>query len=298
MLSRRLLGPGLAALALTLLSVTGLTPSTQAESNIPQSMRIGMVGSLFTDVPKGLINVIIAPSFASLMKEFSGMDGQMAPGGDYAQVAADLMEGKTQLAVMHGIEFGWAQQKHPELRPLMIAVNKYPTLQAHIVVAKDDAPTSIDALKGEEIALAKRSKEHCRLFIDKLGLNTKVVRPANIEQALDDVCSGNIKSAVVDNVSLEFYRDIKPGCFNRLKVISQSDIFPAAVIAYRQGGLDEIRLGKFRDGMIAANRSAKGRDLMGMFKISSFEPVPADYAQVMSQILKAYPAPTRQGGGE
>src|SRR5437016_55153 len=84
---------------------------------------------------------------------------------------------------------------------------------------------------------ARRSREHCRLFLERgcracgaepQGFFAKVVTPANVEDALDDVIRGKVQVAVVDGVSLECYEQVKSGCFARLKVLTRSAIFPAA----------------------------------------------------------------------
>jgi hypothetical protein len=43
--------------------------------------------------------------------------------------------------------------------------------------------------------------------------------------------------------------------------------------------------------MIHTHENAYGRELLTIWKITSFEPVPVDYAQAVAQILKLYPAP-------
>jgi ABC-type phosphate/phosphonate transport system substrate-binding protein len=108
---------------------------------------------------------------------------------------------------------------------------------------------------------------------------------------MDDVLKGKICAAVIDDVALETYREMKPGCAKRLRLLKTSDVFPSAVVVYKEGAVSDEMLTKFRDGMMAANRSEKGRDLMSMWKITSFEPAPADYAETVANIVKSYPAP-------
>src|SRR5262249_27901947 len=136
-------------------------------------------------------------------------------------------------------------------------------------------------------------EKHCR----ELGQEPKdhfsqLVVHANIEEALDDLLRGKVDAAVVDGVGLECYGLVKSGCYSRLKIVTQSVAFPAATIAYRHGGsLNAPTLERFREGLITANQEALGRDLMSMWKLTAFEPVPEDYPQQLANILKAYPAP-------
>lgn len=275
----------------------GIAPAT---SQTKQPIRVGMVKTLFTDIPTPIVQLITAP-FGSLVKEFTGLDGQMVIGGNALELAKDLQEAKVNLAVFHGIEFGWAQQKYPNLRPLMIAINEHQLLQAHLLIRKESTAKSFADLKGKELAIPLRTKDHCRLFLEKNAVQEarcccrdffgKTVTPLNVETAIDDLCLGKFDCTVVDTVSMDFYSDLKPGWFSRLRVVAASEMFPPAVVAYRQGSIDEASLKQFQDGMQAANKSRRGREMMGMFKISAFEPVPADYNQRVANILKVYPSP-------
>ncbi len=192
-------------------------------------------------------------------------------------------------------------RKIPRSAPLTIAVSKYREVHAFLVVRGDSTYKTFADLKGKDVGLPRKSKEHCRLFMErtcsncgqcsaKKYFNTVAVSP-NADDALDDILRGRLQGAVVDNCSLEEYEQFKPGCFARLKVIKQSEPFPPAVIAYSQGALDGETLKRFRDGMISANQSARGRDMMSIFKMTAFEPVPENYGQLVAEILRHYPAP-------
>jgi ABC-type phosphate/phosphonate transport system substrate-binding protein len=285
---------------LLLLAGAGLSTSAgAADLGDPNLVKIGMVSSLFNDVPQPIVNILMPP-FKGLIKQFTGLDGDVLVGGDVYDMARQVAQDKIHLAVFHGVEFGWAQQKYPELRPLMIAINKHRTLQAHVIVAREGAVAEFADLKGKSLAIPLRTKEHCRMFVEKCctgcGSGTQsyfseVARPLNVESALDDVLSGRYGAAVVDTVSWENYEDVKPGCHKRLKALKTSEIFPSAVIAYREGGLGEQTLTRFRTGMQSANKNERGRDLMTLWKISAFEPVPQEYTQTVADIIHAYPAP-------
>ena len=54
----------------------------------PEPVRIGMVSSLFNDIPPGLVDFAGVP-FRALMKEFTGLDGQLKVGGDAYAVAQE-----------------------------------------------------------------------------------------------------------------------------------------------------------------------------------------------------------------
>lgn len=275
------------------------SPLIAQEAKAPDPVRIGMVSSLFNDVPPALVAFAGGP-FKALVKEFTGLNGELKVGGDAFEVGKKLDDKQLDLAVFHGFEFGWARQKYPQLRALTVAVSKHRQVHALLVVRADSDFKSIADLKGKDIGLPRKSKEHCRLFLERdcaggnvKGFFNQVVVSRNVDDALDDILRGKLQAVVTDDMSLEDYEDFKPGCFARLKVIKQSEPFPAAVVVYREGALDADTLKHFRDGMISANQSPRGRDMMSLFKMTGFEPVPDDFNHQIAEIIRHYPAPER-----
>jgi ABC-type phosphate/phosphonate transport system substrate-binding protein len=265
------------------------TPTTQ--------IRIGVIQSLFRDIPDPLAQVLMHP-FRVLLKSQTGMTCKITRAADPEALGKQLNDGRIDFAVCHGFELAWAQQKYPNLRPLLIAVNKHRQLYARLIVRTDSTAKSLDDLHGTKFGLPIGSKEHCRLFLDRQcekqdttaeTFFDQVVRPPNMEDALDDVIRGKIAATVVDGVAWDAYAALKPGCCNRLKCIAVSEAFPASVLAYKQHGVDPGVLKQFQDGMLAANRNVRGRELLNLWKLTAFEPVPANYQQSLDHILSVYP---------
>lgn len=268
----------------------------------PDPIRMGMVQSLFQDVPAPFVKFFSKP-FTDIVKEFTGLNSEVVVGGSVYDAAHNLDEGKVHLVICHGYELAWAQQKYPDLRPLMVIINKYHHMQMHLVIRKDSTVVHVTDLRGKDVALPRRSKEHVRMFLERTCMECgqgnseaffgKVVASANAEVALDDVLTDGVQGAVVDIHALEMYEDLKPGCFKRLRILRSSEKFPAAAIVYRKGALDDATLERFRKGMFNANTSEKARRAMELFRITSFEPVRQAYAQDLADILKAYPPPSK-----
>jgi ABC-type phosphate/phosphonate transport system substrate-binding protein len=267
--------------------------------NLATPVRIGMVGSFFRDTPEQLVTTMMQP-FGALMEYQTGITGQLIPGGDANNLGQLLVQDKVHLGVFHGIEFGWARQRFPDIRPMVIAVNQHQHLRAIVLVHKDAPIDKFADLKGKALAVPQQSREHCHLFLQRRclesGLDMKqlfarISNPINVEEALDDLVDNLVQAAIVDGVSVECYQRRKPGRFSRLKMLDQSEIFPAAVVAYHPGGLDDAILRQFREGMINANKAPLGRQFMTLWKLSGFEAIPADYEQIMTDIIKSYPAP-------
>jgi ABC-type phosphate/phosphonate transport system substrate-binding protein len=298
---RRWIGP--IALAFALLGFVGLGVGGEGGGRSGNLVRVGMVGSLFRDLPEPTAQAMMQP-FSTLMESQTGLPGQVVPGGSAEHLGQQLAEDKVQLGVFHGIEFAWARQKHPELQPLMIAVNQCCHLHACLVVKKDGNVATLNDLKGQTLALPRFTREHCHVYIERRagengqalqGFFGKVTNPASIEDALDDVVDGVAQATVVDGVALDCYQRRKPGRFAKLKMIQQSETFPAAVVAYRPGALDEATVKRLRDGMVGAAKTPVGKQLLTLFKLTGFEQVPRDYEQTLSDIVKSYPPPANGG---
>jgi ABC-type phosphate/phosphonate transport system substrate-binding protein len=217
-------------------------------------------------------------------------------------VGQQLASDKFQLAVFHGIEFAWARQKYPELRPLMIAVNQQRHLRAHLVIRADNPAASLKDLKDKPFGLPRQTREHCHLFVERqcrecgnapVSFFSKIANPPSAEEALDDVLDGIIQATVVDGVSLDSFKRRKPGRFAKLKDLQVSEVFPAAVVVYRPGTLNEATLKRFSDGLLNTHRTILGRQMLTMWKLTGFEQVPPDYDQNLSEIVKHYPAPVK-----
>jgi ABC-type phosphate/phosphonate transport system substrate-binding protein len=264
----------------------------------PTPVRIGLVETLFRDVPQLLIPIGLRP-MKELMVGQTGVNGDLIPCGNADSLARQLKSNEVQLALFHGPEFAWIHQNYPTLKPLVIIVNERPFLRAQLIVRADSKAAGAADLKGKAIDLA-RSQEHCRLFLERRlcpagtepgAYFSSVEVQWSAEDALDDVLNENVQAAVVDEVSLEAYRKSKPGCAAKLKMLQQSEVFPCAVIAYQPGDLGAATLDAFRDGLIAAKDSPKAKSLLRSNRITGFEAVPSDYEKMLQDSAKAYPPP-------
>ena len=263
-------------------------------------IQIGMINSLFRDVPDSLVDLMAKP-FGTLMATQTGMQGNLVKTGDTRDLGRRLMDQKVHVGIFHGFEFAWARQLYPELKPLCIAVNQEKSLRALLVVKADSAIAGFADLKEKKLHFPKGSRGHCHLFLEcrcqECGqcspqefLNQVVASPT-AEDALDEVVDGDAAAVLLDGIALDCYKRRKPGRFNQLKVAVESEVFPAGVIAYRAGVLDEKTLKRFKDGLLNSNKSILGKQLLTMWKLTGFETVPDDYEQTLDNIIKAYPVP-------
>lgn len=288
-------------LALAVAWLLTCPPGTvRAEEALPSApIKIGVVNSLFRDTPPALINILSRP-LKALMSQLTGVSGDLVLAGDALSVAKQLKENKAQLGVFHGYEFAWARQHYPELKPLVVAVAHHPNPCCVLVVHKDNAAASCGDLKGQSIAMPSMSRGHIHLYLERrcpgAGSDPKkffsqVRRISDPEEALDEVVDGELGGALVDKFSLERFQQNKVDRSQRLRVLHESEAFPASVIAYYPGTLDESLLKRFREGLLGAAKDPKSRDLLRMCRMTSFEEIPADYEQLLLDIIKSYPAP-------
>ena len=273
------------------LLVGGAAPAVAQD---PDVIKIGLVESLLRDLTPGK-RKLLDTEFPDLVKDFTEFNSMVMPGVDPFTAGKKLAAGEWHLGVFQGVEFAWAQSKDKKLAPLTVAVTKPKSLQALLVAAKDGKISGFEDLKDKEVHVLS-GREHCRLYAEKAGgekAGVKLLPTSNTEEALDNILRGKVQASIVDSAALESYEELQPGRFKRLKVAMKSETFPSTVIAYYQGALSQQLLNKFRDGMLMANQSDKGREAMAGFRIASFETVPADYQRQLDEILKAYPPPAK-----
>jgi ABC-type phosphate/phosphonate transport system substrate-binding protein len=236
-----------------------------------------------------------------LLEDHTGMTGELVAGGDANHLAALLKEDKVQFGVFHGVEFAWARQKNPALRPLIVAVNGRPAMHAVVLVPQESKAAACADLKGKAVGLPADSREHCRMFFERRCVAPgccpeqffgKVLAPRDVGEALDDLVDGRMDALVVDGLTLEAYQKLKPGRAARLRTLLRSEAFPAAVVAYHPGAVSEDLLARFRDGLLAASSSRRGRRMLEMCRITVFKAVPDNYEEMLKDIAKAYPPPT------
>jgi ABC-type phosphate/phosphonate transport system substrate-binding protein len=291
---------GAAIAAVGLLTAVALLVAPTADGSEPSSIRIGLVKTLFRDVPELLIPIGLRPMKA-LMESQTGVNGDLVPAGDCENLARQLKDEELQLGVFHGVEFAWVHQNYPTLKPLVIAVNGPAYLRAHLVVRADSEIAAGFNLKGKIIELPRMSSEHCRLFLERRCCPTgdcpekffaKVIGSNNAADALDDIVDDDAQGVVVDEVVYEAYCKNKPGRAAKLKSVQQSELFPCAVIVYQSGSVSDRILDAFRDGLIGAKENPKAQSLLKANRVTGFEAIPADYEKSLQEIAKAYPPPT------
>jgi len=284
--------------------LAGLVPAPRAggEELKTSAVRIGLASTLFRDTPDVLVNTMMRP-FKSLLESQTGLTGQLMPGIKPDELGQQLKDDKVQLGVFNGIEFAWARHKHPDLKPMMLAVNQQKYLRAYVLVRNDSSAAGLLDLKGKTLAVPRRTREHCHVYLERhcqaLGKTPKeffdkVTTPPTMEEGVDAVVNGQVDAVLIDGVFLTWYEERKPARFARLKAIEKSEVFPAAIVGYCANALDETTLRRFREGMLTAKENPRSVQLMTLCQMTGFEPVPADYDKLLKDIVKSYPPPEKK----
>jgi ABC-type phosphate/phosphonate transport system substrate-binding protein len=295
---------GLAVLGL----VAGLLPFTDkplshaGDVAALTTVRVGLPETMFRDVPQSALPILAAP-LTQMLESQTGLQGRCLVAGCAEELGRQLEAGKLQLGVFSGIEFAWVHQQRPGLVPLVIAVNKCRLQRAYVICRKDAKAAGFADFKGKKLAVPYFTREHCHVALEcyckrhggkaSKEFFAEVSRPVNLERALDDVVWGRADITVVDGVALEWYKKQKPGCHTWLKVVQESEDFPAGVIVYSPTVVDKETAERIRSALIRAPETAQGKELLSTLRLTGFERVPADYDQELAAIAKAFPPPER-----
>ena len=198
----------------------------------------------------------------------------------------------------------WTRAKFPDIEPLVVAVPVYRNIQACFVVKASSPAKSLADLKGGKVAIPRSSKDHVRLYFDKLqggepaeGAACEVVTPSVTDEALECVLEGTADCAFVDASAFAAFEDNKPGRAKQLKTLSESDPFPPGIIAFKKGGIDAATLKKCREGLLKSETDVTASVILRMMKLKGFDVVPSNIDDVLKKSIDNYPAPVVEPTG-
>jgi ABC-type phosphate/phosphonate transport system substrate-binding protein len=288
------LSPGPLAGVLLVFLFAGGT-SCQAQSPVP-TLRIGTSCNLLRGAnSEELAGLALVKHF---FKTETGLDNDLVPQDSWRELAAKLAAKELPLGVFEGYEFAWAQARHPELKPLMLAVKgaRYPV--ACVVVRKDDSARDFGDLAGRPAAVPATSRGFPSFFVERQAHNQgktpaeffgKISVAETLEIAVDEVVDKTASAAVVDRSGLEAYRQMKPGRFGMLREVAYSDPVLPVIIAWVPSAADQATIDRFRNGLLRASRQERGRMLLALFRLTALEDVPPDFDQMLAATRKAFP---------
>jgi ABC-type phosphate/phosphonate transport system substrate-binding protein len=262
-------------------------------------LRIGTGGSLNGEKADNKEKAALK-TLKSFIKEETGLDNNMTDQKGWQELSDKLARGELDLGVYQGYEFAWAQEKHPDLKPLALAINvhRYPT--AHVVAGPKVGAKDFKGLQGKSFAIPVEGPRFLQLFLEHqtraAGKSPeqffgKVTRPESgkLEDTIDDVVDGLVDAMVVDRAALEAFKLRKPARFKKLHEVAHSQPLPPPLVAYFGKHLDDATRERFRRGLLEANKKEKGKQMLELFGLTHFEAVPADFGKVVEATRKTYP---------
>jgi ABC-type phosphate/phosphonate transport system substrate-binding protein len=285
----------LSASVAALLLAAPINPACAGDRAKP--IQIGISNTFFQGLPKAYVK-IAADDFKGLFA-MNGLNGEFTAGPGPMDIAEKLHAKKLDFGILHAHELAWALQKYPDLRPLLITVNKQYDAQAFLIVHKNSSVKTMADLRGKNLDMPFGTKEYCRLFLEKdctdkgsAAFFGTIEQSASRFEALDRVARDKVQATIVDTEGLESYKEIKGPVFAKnLKVLLQSEVFPPSVIVYEQGAVDKNVLRKFQDALLKAHKFKQGRETMKRYHIDAFEAIPKEYSKRLDDIQKRYPTP-------
>jgi ABC-type phosphate/phosphonate transport system substrate-binding protein len=290
----------LALLSLPLvIALTATVSTAPAGDPVVGPVKIAMPASMFRDV-KPVMFAALAQPFYSLVETQTGLKSELTLIQTPEEMRDQLESGKIQFGVFHGFEFAWIQQTSNSIQPLMVAAPQYKPLKGMVVVNENCQAKQLSDLRGKTIAMPQGSREYTRLFLGRrcrqMGHSpdaffSQVTSPVNSDAALHEVVAAKAEAAVVDGGMWQSYTERYPGRAKKLKVLVASETFPESVVAYRAGKVDDDTLRRFRQGMSTAHNTPLGRNLMSLWSMAGFQPIPPNYQQQLADIMKSYPPP-------
>jgi len=296
---KRLLSLGLIVAAN--LCVVGV-PAQQAKK--ADRLRIGTSANLAEE------NQASADTAGDTLRKFikteTGLESDNDTTLDYAKIAELLDKGQLDVGVLQGYEFAWVHSQHKQLKPLAVAVNEKAYVYACVLVRKDSKITDFNGLKGKSVAIP-HGTPFLKVYVDGEckrreaaadAYFSKITHSDNAEDAVDDVVDKKVDAAVIQQVSLDAYKQRKPGRFSVVAEAAHSPAFPPTVIVFKEGALDPGKRKRFEDSLLGAHKKQQGKEMLTLFKLTSFQKAPADIDKVLVETLKAYPPPKSENGAQ
>jgi ABC-type phosphate/phosphonate transport system substrate-binding protein len=263
-------------------------------------VKIGLPNVLFRDIHPALVDIAATP-FKEMIQKIAGMNGSLVKAKDYKILAEQLKEKQVDVALFHGFEYAWVE--NPDLIPLAVTLPKCGKVQACLVVNVGSKAKEPKELKGACVAVPKGSKAHCQMFLERLReslpnpgdccpIEVKGT-PPTADEVLDDVASGcgTCEAALVDISSLLAYRAAKPGAGACLRILTESELLPAAVIVCRRDSLTAKQMKAITDGLLDCPKTVEGQLFLTFWSWKGFGRVTEDYRDSLEKSRKAYPVP-------
>jgi ABC-type phosphate/phosphonate transport system substrate-binding protein len=267
--------------------------------NGSKPVRFGLIRSLFRAADEGTV-VSATHMFGELVAMQTGVRPEFSVLDEPGELARRIDSGELNFGVLHGIEYAWVRDRHPSVKPLVLACNGSEHLQAHLLVRSDSAYESLSDLRSRRLIFPRRSMNHVHLFLHRVVEATgaqpddffaSIQTPLSVTDALEAVIEADADAVVVDGQALKFFREQQPVRSRRLRVLAESPQFPTAVLLGstipERKGLGE----RLQTGLLRAHERPAARELLLLWRLTRFEKPSNSYDQLLTEIVVSYPKP-------
>src|SRR5262249_9805363 len=155
--------PRLSRLAVLAALLAASVPEAQAQGRL---LRIG-ASTAPTDKEARRKEQAALGTLQKFIRAETGMSNKITYQQGWSDLADRLARGPLHLGVFEGYEFGWAQERHPGLRPLAVAVNVHLYPVACVVVKRDNRARDFAGLRGGSFSLPAAGPYYLPLFVER-----------------------------------------------------------------------------------------------------------------------------------
>jgi ABC-type phosphate/phosphonate transport system substrate-binding protein len=252
-------------------------------------LRLGVAETVARGMSPGLLNIVMRP-FKSYLEGEVGKKGEITQVAAPLELAKLLHEEKIEIGVFFGHEFARAKVVYPRLQPIVVCVGRPKSTNVVLLVNRSKRIREIAGLEGKIVAMPIPNKAYCTAYFEHLKINVKDIhKPLDSEEALDSLSENRVEGVVIEEAQWEDYQTTSPSRANNLKVLQTSESFPPGVIATYEGRMSDSELKKFREALIRANGSTKGKGVLTTMQVSSFQIPVANFDDILAQNVKTYP---------
>ncbi len=268
------------------------TAPSQAPGTKP--IRVGLSALLFDEQSREQMLEQMKP-FTQRVEKQVGVQSEFVIVDSLDALAKQLNDRVIQIAVLSGLHYGWVKPLCPEMKPMLTTAVEGGRLKSVVLVKKDAAFASLDQLRGQSLALPNRTQHFVRFFLEQetkqpMGDFFKVAPQRNVDDAIEAVIAGKVQAAALSESALQVFQERKPARYQRLKILVESEPFPAPVVVFLDKNADRERIDKFSEALLKADDSTEGKQMLTLWRFNGFVRLPADFESQVNHIVQKYPS--------
>lgn len=268
------------------------TAPSQAPGAKP--IRVGLSALLFDEQSREQMLEQMKP-FTKRVEKQVGVQSEFVIVDSLDALAKQLNDRVIQIAVLSGLHYGWVKPLCPEMKPMLTTAVEGGRLKSVVLVKKEAAFASLDQLRGQSLALPNRTQNFVRFFLEQetkqpMGDFFKVAPQRNVDDAIEAVIAGKVQAAALSESALQVFQERKPARYQRLKILVESEPFPAPVVVFLDKNADRERIDKFSEALLKADDSTEGKQMLTLWRFNGFVRLPADFESQVNHIVQKYPS--------